>query len=481
MAQNLLNIPDALGANTDPRRGRLLSVQQPSAPSGGLTPPPLSQPAGGAQPTSLGTPAAPETPIPSQPSRPLLSLPSEAQMNYSRLASSPPGVQQVHNPIGRALLTAADAIGSGFFPNVAAFVPGTSAHHMLLTGEAGRALQRENQTRQSEASAGAENARADEERAQAEAIRTAVPAPVKHETLSTAEGIMDRDPVTGDVKPLTINGQPLHDPTKQQSENSTERDIEEFLKNNPGKTRLDAEKALAEAKNVKPRAKETPEEAAIAAHMKANPGETAEQAYLHVRKEGEKAPVVNVNAAQNTLDRETENLAKPYRAQVQGAAAQLDKIADAREMIKGNAESQALGIPKVLTALVSGQGTGVRITTPELNSIAKARGVQGDVEGWLRRVEGKGQLTPEQQKQLIGVLDDVEARIREKVGGLNGAIDSITSAKSREDAVKAESDYRKKIGEAQGATVPEVKTQQQFDALPSGAVYMEDGKKYRKP
>ena len=72
---------------------------------------------------------------------------------------------------------------------------------------------------------------------------------------------------------------------------------------------------------------------------------------------GFKPPVTNVNAGLGALDRETTRLAKPYEKGVSDANAQLDKIADARAMVNGSAESQALGIPKVLTALVSGQGS----------------------------------------------------------------------------------------------------------------------------
>jgi hypothetical protein len=34
---------------------------------------------------------------------------------------------------------------------------------------------------------------------------------------------------------------------------------------------------------------------------------------------------------------------------------------------------------------------------------------------------------------------------------------------------------------AGGASIPTVSTQAEFDKLPKGAVYMEDGKQYRKP
>jgi len=160
---------------------------------------------------------------------------------------------------------------------------------------------------------------------------------------------------------------------------------------------------------------------------------------------GEKPPVFNANAGLITLDRESARLAKPYEKGISDANAQLDKIADARTMINGSAEAQALGVPKVLTALVSGAGSGVRITQPELNAIAKARGIAGDVQGTLQSWAGKGKLTPEQQKQLTGILDDVHARILQKQSIHNETLDRINGAASREEIINADKEARQKL------------------------------------
>lgn len=160
---------------------------------------------------------------------------------------------------------------------------------------------------------------------------------------------------------------------------------------------------------------------------------------------GEKPPTVNVNAGLTALDREATRLAKPYEKGISDANAQLDKIADARNMVNGNAESQALGVPKVLTALVSGQGSGVRITQPELNAIAKARGISGDVEGTLNKWAGQGALTPIQQQQLTHILDDVRNRILQKQAIHSAALDAINGGASRDDVIKADKEARQKL------------------------------------
>lgn len=161
----------------------------------------------------------------------------------------------------------------------------------------------------------------------------------------------------------------------------------------------------------------------------------------------EKPTTVNVNAGLGALDRETKQFGGSHQKAAEQATGQLEKIADARSMINGNAEAQGLGIPKVLTALVGGQGTGVRITQAELTSIAHARGLSGDVEGTLNKLAGKGALSHAQQQQLTQILDDVKSRIQQKMQIHSDALDSINGASSREEIIKADKDARKKISD----------------------------------
>jgi len=156
-------------------------------------------------------------------------------------------------------------------------------------------------------------------------------------------------------------------------------------------------------------------------------------------------PTINVNAGIGVLDRESMRFAKTHEKAVTDANTQLDKIADARAMINGTAASQALGIPKVLTALVSGAGSGVRITQAELNSIAHARGIEGDFEGAMNRLSGKGTLTRTQQQQLSQILDDVRNRVSQKQQISNDALDRINGAGNREEIIQADKEARQKL------------------------------------
>jgi hypothetical protein len=57
---------------------------------------------------------------------------------YQRILGSGSGISQIHNPFLKGLATVGDALGQ-FFPRVSAVIPGTTAHHQLVEGEAGRA------------------------------------------------------------------------------------------------------------------------------------------------------------------------------------------------------------------------------------------------------------------------------------------------------------------------------------------------------
>lgn len=231
--------------------------------------------------------------------------------------------------------------------------------------------------------------------------------------LETDQGFFSYDPASKQLTPLTVGGKPLmpfQKPTAPKGAHFIQREV-------GGKPHTIAVDDTT-GEDIK------------------DEGET-----------GEKPPTVNVNSGNTELDREATRLGKGWDTANTQANSQLEKIQDAENMIAGNAEAQAVGIPKVLTALVSGQGSGVRITMPELQMIAKARGLEGNVEGTLNKWAGQGQLTDTQKGQLHGILEDVKARILEKQAIVNRALDSINGAKSRDDINNADKMARQQMNE----------------------------------
>lgn len=147
------------------------------------------------------------------------------------------------------------------------------------------------------------------------------------------------------------------------------------------------------------------------------------------------------------LDREIGHYAKPYEKQVSDAAAQLDKVNDAYAMVMSpDAAVQALAIPKVLTATVSGMGSGVRITQAEINSILRARGIQGSLEGFVNNIQSGKPLTGAQQQQLGGVLTGIRGKLTQKYQIANNALDRITGAGSRAEIIAADKEGRRAAG-----------------------------------
>ena len=70
----------------------------------------------------------------------------------------------------------------------------------------------------------------------------------------------------------------------------------------------------------------------------------------------------------------------------------FDRIQQTLHSVDAGYVGQGLAIPELLTSLVSGQGTGVRITQPELNAITANRGIKGNAEAWFNSMAGKGKL-----------------------------------------------------------------------------------------
>lgn len=194
------------------------------------------------------------------------------------------------------------------------------------------------------------------------------------------------------------------------------------------------------------------------------------------------AAMVRQNAETAQADRETASLTRSYQTGQTAVQAQMERITEAQQMLNsGNAETQTLAVPKVLTALLSGQGSGIRITQAELNSIAKARGIAGNVYGWIQKAGSGKSLTPDQNTQLQGILQDVGRRLNQKMQVASHTIDQIQNAPDRAGRIAADQTGRKNLNSMESGGSQEVGSQQEYDALPSGTVYTSNGTLFRKP
>jgi hypothetical protein len=334
-------------------------------------------------------------------------------------------------------------------PAVDLAIPGTSLHHLADVRGDQRQVAEDVANQDKEAQASEANARANALSNPADEITP----------LATTGGYVGVSRKTGQANPITVNGeqaQPLEKREPIQHAVLPDGSVIAITRGADGKVSADE----VYHGDPKVQTQVTTLEVGGRPHQVIVNKETGEQ-IKDLGETGEKPPTVNVNAGQNEADKQAARLGKPYEAMNTAATSQLDKIDEAMSMIHGNAEAQALGIPKTMTALVSGQGSGVRITQPELNMIARARGIQGDFEGWANKLSGKGTLTTTQQQQLEGVLADAKQRILLKQQIANQTLDAINGASSRDQIVEADKSARKafsqleKYGRYEGEKLPD--------------------------
>jgi hypothetical protein len=441
----------------------------------GLTPP------GGATPAPTRSPlAAPD--MSTLPARPLPSLPipSENQMNLDRMRRQGSGISQLP-AFARIPLSIVDAIGRGLVPGIEMGIPGTSGHHDVLVNQQRGAVKDEQtasqdaaREAQEEAQTGLAGAQTEEAKARTAGLPATQSAAIAHTTAQTghenaetealknpkpdktgtvhedADGnmwVVHPDGSANAVAPQ--GGQQLKGKTAEEKTGTVHEDGD----GNMFIVKGDGTATPVTSKGQQLRGKTSdkvasPEQQFLDEYKAKNPGSSiadAEKAFKAITPP-EKPP--NPESERAALDREATHYAGPHQKAVDAANAQLEKIDEASSMIgSNNAEAQALGIPKVLTALVSGQGSGVRITQAELNQIAHARGIQGDFQGFLNKLSSGKSLTTDQQRQLAQVLSDAKVKISQKQAIANDALDRINSAKGREEMAGIDKDARKKLAD----------------------------------
>lgn len=151
--------------------------------------------------------------------------------------------------------------------------------------------------------------------------------------------------------------------------------------------------------------------------------------------------------------------ARPFDEAAKEARTGLEKVDEATALLNSGAVGQAAGTIKFLSSLVSGSGSGVRITNNELDSIAHARGVKDSWNAFWNNVEGKGKLSDTQVNEMRLILSDLRGKIAEKQSMANDALDEINGATTKEAAAAAESKHRRKMqgsGQGSGGASPDV-------------------------
>lgn len=351
-----------------------------------------------------------------------------SKIENSRLGESHPFLGKLLGGLAQGAATVGDIGLSAVAPEIAINTPGTEYHHDALLNHASRALTQDTTNAQKEAQASEETATAGKTEAEtpevapnAESTRNLQGAEVGHveaetgaiknpalEVHDTEQGPLLINRQTGVAQHVSLDGQPVGP-----------------------KLNLKESQPVMGPDN-KPHT-----------YMLDDKGNKIVDLGVHY----ERPQNVNVNAGDAAVDRLASRLSKPYQTAYDKSSAQLDNVDKTLRSIASGYKGQALALPETLTSLVSGQGTGVRVTMPELQMVGQHNGVKGDVESFFNRISGEGSMTDEDKKQLSGILTEMRGILQDKVAIHSGALDAINGAESREEIQQADKIARKQLTE----------------------------------
>lgn len=407
--------------------------------------------------TTIGMPST--TPALVAPISPVVTrTPSQTDNDIAernRLVSTGSGIDQIKNPLLKGLARAGDIAASVFAPNVAAFIPGTTLHHNMLVNQASRNVAQDQA--QEKNAADVADTQAQTQQRQVANANAPIEAKDKHDLTIAQIGNIGSE-IQQREHPLPQNEFQLW---RQQHPNGTAEEFQQLQSKPLSKEEAASRNAvwdtIAEKYHLpKGQFREgmsSADAAALAASLNNVIGRQQGAQNIVIRNEQA------ANAANKSQDAQTQKeytaAAKDLNSQFSTAQTQADTLATARQEINSGAIGQAAGTIKTLVGLAGGKGTGVRITQAELNAIAHARGIQGDFEGAINRLQGKGSLSPEQVRQMDALLGDVENKIREKMGLQDQYLDRLSSAGSPQEIRQIQSEYRKELlGAGKSAVTP---------------------------
>lgn len=159
----------------------------------------------------------------------------------------------------------------------------------------------------------------------------------------------------------------------------------------------------------------------------------ANQDYKKIAQDPAMQELLRSNAANSQLEKSfasSDNQLKTLRTPID---AQAKNISDAKDYLaQNNPSANALVAPAIIKALVGGQGSGVRITTPEISAINNGRGKIADFRSWLSAWSADPKayeaLLPEQKQWLGAVLDKINSKVQSKQSAISTANQSLIDA-----------------------------------------------------
>lgn len=434
------------------------------------------------------TPSVPKTVTPSA----VAPIQNPHMENLERMTKEGTGTNKIHNPFLRGLATVGDAVGSGLFPEFTRYIPGFTAHHQQLMGE------EENQLGQERA-----QAKSDADLSQQAASTKLTEAQVPHVEAETAAlgnpkdefALFHQQNPKGTVTDFVKQQEEGKNPTSpyqiwHKEPANAGKGYMEFLKEEAGtkppanelelyvKTHPDEVNPLAgyehEKQNItsKPLTKQTADTLnanynTLAKQYKGIPTDQFHEGMTSAEATQIKAAMLGAiagtqkgqnitinqakadNASKNAMDKETSGEFKTLRKGLITDFGTADKQRQAAETAKRELESgpvgQNIGTIKTIVAAAGGQGSGVRVTQAELNSLASHLGPWETFDNFLSSVEGKGKFAQPTKDQINKVLDGIIQTASDKEGLLNDTIDKMGDAANVKELRGLDKEYRHKV------------------------------------
>ena len=181
------------------------------------------------------------------------------------------------------------------------------------------------------------------------------------------------------------------------------------------------------------------------------------------------------------------------RAQVRKVDPDFLKVQDAYTNVEASAQDpSAAGDLALIFNYMKVLDPGSAVKEGEFATAASAGGVDERVFGLYNRILSGERLTDSQRKDFLDratrLYDANVKKFENRTKGvvtqankLNIPLDEIGLGQFAKQEESIPAQLNSDSSTSPSAVEPNITTQQQYDALPSGAVYLEDGKRYRKP
>lgn len=472
---------DFTGDALEQARRRLQGVPRPVAAGAGQAaqPAPLSLPQGG-----IGAlPAAPTLTAPAAPAKSPKMQSDEARLaNLTTGENAKSGVERIKSPYARIPLQILSGIGSAFVPSLAMNIPGTPLHHALQVQGARNAVAADEKGRTNEADvaqktaeaarvpaqAALESAQANEANARAEGLRHPEPKQPTNLLEWYRQAYPDRTPADyakfeQDNKPAAEKGGTVHELADGSLIMAhTDGTATAIMENgHPAKGKPTAEKEPNEYADFKADYVKTHANAAaqeiqreFTKNRQAPERPKTELVEIPDAKGGFTTREVGAGAnlpqgtrtiggvsSEATKEAETEQASKKARDDAQKEYSLAQQLA-----AHPSPTNDVALVMRYIGATKPDSLGKLRLNQNEMNLVLGTRSAFGDVEAFANKVVNGQKLTPKQRQDM---LDSMRL--------LTGANND------------------------QNQQAKEIKSKAEYDALPSGAVFMEDGKRYRKP